>query len=373
MTHRSAPQEGPAEYLLIDGVAKRRFRRSLLQWFGVHARALPWRPSPGLYETWVSEIMLQQTQVATVVPYYTRFVRRFPHVDAVAAADEQELLRYWEGLGYYRRARHLHAAARVIVAQHGGQIPTSIALLRTLPGIGRYTGSAILSIALDQRHAILEANTVRLLSRLMALTADPAQSESQRQLWALAESLVPRRRCGDFNQALMELGSTICTPRAPQCPHCPIAVHCSARAEGLQEHIPCSPKKTTYTALHEAAVVIQHSADSVLLRQCGADERWAGMWDFPRFEMAHPDTSIRCELHRKVAELTGLKIRSLAHFATLKYGVTRFRITLDCYRARCRAPGAARDDLRWVPLAEIGSYPLSVTGRKITHLLAAPP
>ena len=370
MTPRNTPQDEPAPDLLADERSKRNFRRLLLRWFATHARALPWRPSPGLYETWISEIMLQQTQVATVVPYYLRFLQRFPHVAALAAADEHELLRCWEGLGYYRRARQLHAAARVIVAEHGGRIPTSIDLLRALPGIGRYTAGAILSIALDQRHPILEANTVRVLSRLSALAADPTCSESQRQLWALAELLVPHRRCGDFNQALMELGSTICTPRAPDCPRCPVSAFCTVRARGLQHCVPHPKKKTLYEAVHEAAVVIQHAKGGVLLRRCGADERWAGLWDFPRFETVADDALAPSELHRRVAELTGLTIRSARRFATIKYGVTRFRITLSCYRTSCRRRGLARDDLRWVTLAEITSYPLSVTGRKISRLLA---
>ncbi|MHB8973632.1 MAG: A/G-specific adenine glycosylase [Pirellulaceae bacterium] len=372
MTRRQTPQDEPAQHVLADDLSRRRFQRLLLRWFAAHARALPWRPSPGLYETWISEIMLQQTQVATVVPYYVRFLQRFPHVAALAAADEDEPLRYWEGLGYYRRARQLHAAARVVVAKHGGQIPTSIDVLRTLPGIGRYTGGAILSIALDQRHPILEANTVRVLSRLAALSADPAGSDGRRQLWALAELLVPRRRCGDFNQALMELGSTICTPRAPHCATCPVAAYCAAQARGLQDQIPRPKKKTTYEPVYEAAVVIQHATRGVLLRRCGDDERWAGMWDFPRFETVAGAESAARELPRKVTELTGLTIRATRQFATIKYGVTRFRITLSCYRTSCRSRGPVRDDLRWVTLAEITSYPLSVTGRKIARLLAEP-
>ena len=203
----------PAREFLAGEGAKEQFRRALLRWFTAHARPLPWRPSPGLYETWISEVMLQQTQVATVIPYYVRFLQRFPDVEALAAAQEQELLRFWEGLGYYRRARQLHAAAQQILADHAGRMPTDFAAWRSLPGIGRYTAGAILSIALDQRLPILEANTVRLLARLAALEADPSSRHSQDRLWSLAESLVPPRRCGDFNQALMELGSTVCTPR----------------------------------------------------------------------------------------------------------------------------------------------------------------
>ena len=175
-----------------DAAWKQRFRRGLRAWFAVNARELPWRPSPGLYQTWVSEIMLQQTQVVTVIPHYRRFLARFPTLRVLAQAGEQEVLRCWEGLGYYRRARQLHAAAQKIVAEHGGSFPTSIEHVRALPGIGRYTAGAILSIALDQPHPILEANTVRVLSRLLAYRGDPMRVDGQQLLWAFAEALLPR-------------------------------------------------------------------------------------------------------------------------------------------------------------------------------------
>lgn len=360
----------PTAKLLASRDARQRFGRALLKWFRAHARALPWRPSPGLYETWVSEIMLQQTQVATVIPYYTKFLQRFPNVRSLAAANEREVLRSWEGLGYYRRARQLHAAARQIVADHAGEMPTDLSAWRALPGIGRYTAGAILSIALGQRHPILEANTIRLNARLIGLRDDPTSRASQERLWALAEHLVPARRAGEFNQALMELGSLVCTPREPRCTECPVAEFCVTCAQGWQDRIPVPKRKPVYTAVREAAVVVRSPRGELLLRRCGAEERWAGMWDFPRFtwEAAGPITAVALRQH--VHALTGVTLNDPEPLATLKYGVTRFRITLDCFHAGCQRRSRARQDLQWVQPADLDTFPLSVTGRKISRLLA---
>ncbi len=354
-----------------DARWRQRVRRRLLRWFDRHARDLPWRPSPGLYETWVSEIMLQQTQVATVVPYYQRFLARFPSVAALAAADEQEVLRHWEGLGYYRRARQLHTAAQQIVAHHEGRFPTEYAQVRALPGVGRYTAGAILSIALDQRHPILEANTIRLLSRLLALADDPHGRDGQLRLWTMAELMLPRRRVGDLNQALMELGSTICTAGVPACDACPLAPDCPTWAAGLQQQIPPPKTRTTYTDCHEAAVVV-HCGNRLLLRYCQPGERWEGMWDFPRFPIEPVRHGAAAEqLVRGVADLTGLTITLGKQLTTIRHGVTRYRITLTCYLARSPRVNQPARHLRWVTHAEAATMPLSVTGRKIWKLLAA--
>ena len=193
-----------------------------MKWFDQHQRNLPWRKNKSLYRIWISEIMLQQTQVATVIDYFNRFVKRFPNIKRLAAASEADVLRLWEGLGYYRRARQLHAAAKTIVECHGGQFPTDITDVLALPGIGRYTAAAILSIAQDQRLPILEGNTIRLFARLLAMNSDPRTTENQKRLWEFSESLLPRKQVGDFNQSLMELGSEICTPRNPNCKICPL-------------------------------------------------------------------------------------------------------------------------------------------------------
>ncbi len=321
---------------------KQAFRRALLRWFEKHARDLPWRRTRHPYHVWVSEIMLQQTQVATVVPYFQRFIAQFPSIHELAAADEQSVLRAWEGLGYYRRARQLHQAAGTIVRQHAGEFPTRIEEVRTLPGIGRYTAGAVLSIALDQRHPILEANTIRLLSRLAGFRGDPSRSDGQRFLWDFAELLLPRRRVGEFNQALMELGATVCSARQPACDACPVARRCPTLAQGLQQQIPRPKPKTRYVDVQEAAVVVR-CRGKFLLRCCQTGERWAGLWDFPRFPLVSAKReSLSQELVTNVADLTGLAIQPGRHLATLRHGVTRFRITLQCHEATCAASHACR-------------------------------
>ena len=207
---------------LPDAAWKKSFRRRLLCWYRRAARDLPWRRERNPYRIWISEVMLQQTQVATVRPYFHRFLREFPNIRTLAEADERSVLRLWEGLGYYRRAQQLHEAARIVVEQHDAQFPRDPQTLRSLPGIGRYTVGAVLSIAFDARLPVLEANTVRLLSRLLAYDQNPMRAAGQRLLWTFAEQLLPRQNVGTLNQALMELGSEICTPRTPKCDECPL-------------------------------------------------------------------------------------------------------------------------------------------------------
>jgi A/G-specific adenine glycosylase len=359
----------------IDSLAGRRaLARKLLAWFDRHARDLPWRQTSDLYAIWISEIMLQQTQVATVIPYWRRFLARFPDAAALAAADEQEVLRLWEGLGYYRRARQLHAAASQIAAVHGGQFPATFADVRALPGIGRYTAGAILSIGLDQRLPILDANTIRVLSRLSGFAGDPAAAAGQRHLWSVAEAILPRERAGAFNQALMELGSEICTPRAPACDRCPVAGLCAARQRGLVDRIPRAPAKMKYEEVTEAAVVIRHRG-RVLVRRCQPGERWAGLWDFPRFALLSRSAEAGLEeLPTQTKALTGLVIDDPTHLATIRHGVTRYRITLHCYAAKlkgARAAATRTGDSRWLQPAELAELPLSTTGRKIARLIGA--
>lgn len=340
-------------------------RRKLLAWFRGHARDLPWRETTDAYRVWVSEIMLQQTQVASVIPYYRRFVKKFPTVVELARADEAAVLRMWEGLGYYRRARQLHAAANVIVEQHRGEFPADPGAVRQLPGIGRYTAGAILSIAFDQRQPILEANTLRLYSRLLAYDQDPATGQGQKMLWEFAESLLPRRHAGTFNQALMELGSEVCTPRHPACEKCPLATLCPTQARGLQARIPVMRKKPPVETLRQACVVVWRR-DRVLLRRCGDRERWAGMWDFPRFDLAaQRGAALRAELSEKVAGMTGILIRPGPRLTSITHCVTRYRIHLACYEAAHEAGSVRKNQSAWVRPADLREYPLNVTARKI--------
>ena len=355
-----------------DPAWRRNVRRRLVNWFARHARDMPWRHTRDPYCIWISEIMLQQTQVATVIPYYERFLAELPDVSALARAGEDRVLRLWEGLGYYRRARQMHLAAKTIVDEHGGAFPRNKRDVLALPGVGRYTAGAILSIALDAREPILEANSVRVLSRWSAYRGNPASTAGQRHLWALAELMLPRKHVGRFNQALMELGSQVCMPAKPECDGCPAAGYCRAQVDGLWAKIPAPSAKTRYKDVREAAIVI-HRNGRVLLRRCGADERWAGLWDFPRFGIdARGGAKLEDEMIEKTRQMTGISVELAGTMATIKHGVTRYRITLSC-RAAQYARGSrkpkARSTLQWVAPSRLDSYPLSATGRKIARLL----
>jgi A/G-specific adenine glycosylase len=342
---------------------KQRLRRRLLAWYADHARDLPWRKSRDPYRVWVSEIMLQQTQVATVRDYFERFVAAFPDVHALAKAEEQQVLRQWEGLGYYRRARQLYAAAKKVVAKYEGQFPSDVDSLQSLPGIGRYTAGAIASIAFDQRAPILEANTIRLLSRLIAYRDDPLRTAGQRILWQTAADILPQKEVARFNQALMELGSLVCTPTNPTCDECPLSGICAAHRLGAQNKIPRPKAKQTYTELREAAVIIRRNG-RVLMRQCGEGERWAGLWDFPRFALdAEGPLFARDEIASTVRRKTSVECAPGTLLKTLKHGVTRFRITLDCYAAEYISGRATNS--KWIPLESLATIPLSTTGRKV--------
>ncbi len=369
-TERISAVEGVSRR--FSSAQKQSLRRMLVRWYRKHARDLPWRRSRDPYRVWVSEIMLQQTQVKTVRAYFSRFVRAFPNVRRLAAADEHDVLRLWEGLGYYRRARQLHAAARRIVTQYGGRFPQTVDELRTLPGVGRYTAGAIASIAFGQRAPILEANTIRLLSRLIGYRDDPQSAAGQRLLWHIAEDILPQKNVAQFNQALMELGSLVCAPREPECQNCPLSRLCRANLLGLQQEIPRAKPRQQYTELHEVAVVV-HKAGRVLMRRCAPGERWAGLWDFPRFTIAAEGPLLaRQELVTKLHEHTGIICEPRAVLKTLRHGVTRYRITLECYAAGYvagRARGVNGAIVKWIPLAGLPALPLSTTGRKIAGLV----
>jgi A/G-specific adenine glycosylase len=357
---------------IFTKLTKYSLHQRLLDWFSAEARDLPWRGTRDLYRIWISEVMLQQTQVATVVDYYERFVARFPDVQSLAAADEHEVLRLWEGLGYYRRARQLHAAARQIVSMHDGEFPATFAEVVALPGIGRYTAGAILSIGRDAKLPILEANTVRVLSRLTAFRGDTTSPQGQKFLWRIAEELLPDNSIGNFNQALMELGATICTPRLPACLLCPLSSLCPTRKAGRQEQIPAPKKPKNFEDVSEAAVVLRRRDGRVLLRLHKPGERWAGLWGFPRFKLAGKKPRLD-EMKEQTRLLTGHAPVALDKLAVIKHGVTRFRITLHVMEgnvARVRPTSLPADtEFAWVSAGQLSERALSTTGRKIAKLI----
>ncbi len=368
-----AEPPAPGDVVRPSVSLRRRVHAGLLAWFEKARRDLPWRRDRDPYRIWVSEVMLQQTTVAAVVPYFERFLTAFSTLADLAAADEQDVLRLWEGLGYYRRARDLHRAARQLVASHGGDIPDDPDVLRGLPGLGRYTLGAVLSQAFDRRLPIVEANSLRVLCRLFGRADDPRRGPAQRWLWQVAEDLLPTTRAGDFNQALMELGALVCTPTAPRCGECPLAKDCVARRLGLQEAIPAKAAPTAITEVTEVAVVIRRAGE-VLLAQRPDAGRWARMWEFPHGPLTDGEVH-ETAARRLAADLAGLDVRPGEELMTLKHGVTRYRITLVCFEAEHRG-GAFRSAFYreglWLAPDRLAEYPVSAPQRRLAKALVTP-
>lgn len=354
------------------------FSRDLLNWFDQHAAALPWRNTRDPYHIWLSEIMLQQTQVATVVDYYTRFLARFPTVAALAAAPLDDVLKAWEGLGYYSRARNLHRAARVIMDAHGGQLPSAASDLQKLPGIGRYTAHAIASIAFGAAVAVLDGNVTRVLTRLYDIADDVAEAATRRRLWALAEALLPADRPGDHNQAMMELGRVVCTPRRPRCAACPVRAHCAAFAAGVQAARPVKQPKAPTPHYDVAAGVIHGmgaNAGYLLIAQRPADGLLGGLWEFPGGKQ-EPGESLPEALARELAEELAITVEVGERLVQVKHGFTHFRITLHAYECwHVAGEPAARGvaDFAWVALDAMDAYAFGAADRRIIQALRARP
>jgi A/G-specific adenine glycosylase len=369
---RSLQKDPSASPCDISPARRRWLGRHLLTWFAASARPMPWRLDRDPYGIWVSEVMLQQTTVAAVIPFYPPFLEAFPTVADLAAASEQDVLRLWQGLGYYRRARHLHQAARELVASHGSCVPNDPRLFRELPGVGRYILGAVLSQAFDRRLPILEANTLRLLSRFFGRRDDPRTAAGQRWLWDAAERMLPARQVGQFNQAMMELGALICTPLAPRCSACPLALHCQARRLGLQAQIPPRSAPAPATLVEEAAVVARRGR-KVLLVQRPPEGRWAGLWEFPHGPL-EPGESHEAAAGRLLVSLTGVRASVGAELLTLRHTITRYRITLVCFEARFDSGQFASSfytQAAWVRPAQLGSFPVSSPQRRLARALMA--
>ena len=369
-----------------DGRRRAAFQRRLIAWFRRHARSFPWRETRDPYAIWVSEVMLQQTQTAAVESFFRRFLARFPDVATLAAAHPDEVLRHWEGLGYYRRARSLHAAARQIVALHGGRIPDDPETLQSLPGIGRYTAGAILSFAFDRPAPILEANSRRVLRRLLADPEHPNDTTDS-FLWQSAERLLPSRQAAVYNQALMELGGLVCLARHPRCRDCPVQDYCNAYRLGIQNDVAGISSTTPTTAVQELAIAIRQRRAVLLLRRAEGG-RWAGMWDFPRLDITQEvaragrrsnPTPPADRVEESVRRSLGLPIRLGPHFLRFRHAVTRFRITVDCFLAEVSSaetiPAGPKptepgwSEAAWLEPSSLEDIPLSSPGRRIAAAL----
>ncbi len=342
-------------------------------------RELPWRAEPrDPYAVWVSEIMLQQTQVATATPYLQRWLERFPTVEALAAADLGDVLKAWEGLGYYSRARNLHKAALIVVDQHGGRLPAERRSLLALPGIGRYTAGAILSIAFGQAAAVLDGNVKRVLARVYDVEGTIGKSATEKELWRLAEGLVAAvepRQAGPLNEALMDLGATVCLPQGPRCLLCPLHAWCLARQRGTQEERPVRTARKPLPHLDVTAAVLRRPGqpEQFLIAQRPPEGMLGGLWEFPGGKQ-HEGESLPDCLRREMQEELAVEVAVGAPVAVVKHAYTHFRITLHAFECQLLAGepqpiGVA--DWRWVTLEELAGYAFAVTDQKIILALKA--
>ena len=341
-----------------------KFQKRLLAWFRAHRRDLPWRRSRNPYRIWVAEVMLQQTRIAAVVPYYRRFLRRFPDVRSLAHAREEEVLKLWSGLGYYGRARNLHRAAKQIVAQHAGKFPRELDAALALPGIGQYTAAAILSIAYNEPLAVLDGNVARVLARLGAVPGELRAPKRWRELGERANRILARSAAGDWNQALMELGETICTPQSPRCGECPVSRWCAAHARGLTDEIPAVRRKRAPVRIKIAAAILRDPLGrTILVKDPGAHDGvlFSRMWQFPAVEVAHEPQR---ELAAHLKATLDFHADSLVALPEARHGVTFRDIALLPFLARvARLPKRPRT--RIVPLERLSELPVSSATRKI--------
>ncbi len=367
------------------GNSKPKIQNQLLAWFRVQARDLPWRHDRSAYRVWLSEMMLQQTQVETVIPYFRRFLERFPTINDLAAAPLGDVLKLWEGLGYYARARNLHKAAQVIVAERHGEWPRTVEELMGLPGIGRYTAGAIASLAFDVHAPVLDGNVIRVLCRLFAIERDPKDTKVREELWQLAEALLPSpqsgeshgetsrglgARAGEFNEALMEFGALICTPRQPKCGVCPLAKYCEAKQRGRQDQLPIKTKRKPLPHFDVTAAVIRKNG-RLLIAQRPLGGRLGGLWEFPGGKVEPGETLKQC-LRREIKEELGVRIKVGQQITSIDHAYTHFKITLhafECELVSGQLQALQVQDFKWVRMSELKKYAFAKTDLKIIEAL----
>jgi A/G-specific adenine glycosylase len=352
--------------------------RSLLRWFRANARDLPWRHTRNPYAIWVSEIMLQQTQVKTVLPYWNRWMQRLPDIQSLARASSDEIHKLWEGLGYYHRVRNMQRAAREIVEKHGGEFPTEFDSIRALPGIGRYTVGAICSIAFNQPTPILDGNVLRVLARLYGINRDPANPATREQLWDLAEQLVQRSAklrpdrstlhhnqfaCSDFNQSLMELGAVICKPREPQCLACPVSTHCIALQTDRVHDLPFRPRRPPPTARRFLAFVVERQG-RILVRKRAEGVINGGLWELPNAEIAHGPLRIA-----QATKALGLLPAGSQPLCRISHSITRYRFMTEAFRAEASPGFKTSRTIRWVKWKNLDRLAFPSAHKQIIDLL----
>lgn len=348
-------------------------RQTLLAWYADCGRDLPWRDRSDPYKIWVSEIMLQQTQVKTVIPYYDRWLQQFPTVETLAAADIQQVLKAWQGLGYYARARNLHQAAKAIAASDGGVFPNTLEALLALPGIGRTTAGGILSAAFNLPVPILDGNVKRILARLIALPVPPAKAS--KRLWQLSESLLDPQQPRDFNQALMDLGATICTPKRPNCDRCPWHPHCTAYQLQKQSEFPMREPSNPIPHKKIGVAVIWNDKNEILIDRRREQGLLGGLWEFPGGKIEPGETVEAC-IFREIQEELGIEVEVGSHLISVEHAYTHFRVTLSVHHCRHLAgePQPLEcEEVRWVKLEELDGFAFPKANVKIIEALRQQP
>ena len=349
-----------------NGVGKngnKKIQRNLLKWFKKNGRNLPWRKTTDPYAIWVSEIMLQQTQVATVISYYKKFLKSIPSVRHLARANLSRVLKIWEGLGYYSRARNLHSASQIVLNLFHGRIPDTLKDLLTLPGVGRSTAGAILSFAFQKEAPILDGNAKRVISRLFAVSDNPTRGKTEDLLWKISESLIPKGLSNPFNQALMDLGSMLCTPKEPECDQCPLRDVCKGRASGKPENYP--PKRTRRTIPHVQSVSAVIKKDrKVLLNQRAPTGLLGGLWEFPNWKS---EAESRRRLRSDIKKEIGIDVEVKKFIGTFKQTFSHFKLSLHVYHCQ---PRNGKGKGKWVPVQDLHLFPMSRIHRRIADLIS---
>jgi A/G-specific adenine glycosylase len=346
------------------------FRRALLAWYRASARDLPWRRTSDPYAVWLSEIMLQQTRVDQGLPYFERFIAAFPTVRVLAAANEDRVLKLWEGLGYYSRARNLHRAAKIVASEYDGRFPATAVELQTLPGVGRYTANAIASIAFGERVPVLDGNVVRVLSRIYNIAGCTDDTNVRERLWKLAAQLVPATRPGDFNQAMMELGARVCTPRSPHCDACPVAKHCAARTAGVQEKRPVRKTKQATPRYEMAAAAIKRNGRYLLAKRPSSG-LLGGLWELPCAKVRSGETHQRA-LARELRQHFGVRVKVGGIVASVQHAYSHFKVSLHVYACEIvdGEPAPANyEEVRWIARSQFKRYALPKVLHKFVNML----
>jgi len=350
---------------------KKAVESDLLPWFAENRRSMPWRSNRTPYRVWISELMLQQTRVDQVIPYFNRFMKRFPSLKKLAEASQEDVLKMWEGLGYYSRARNLHKAARIIVSDFNGRFPDTADKIQKLPGIGSYTTAAIGSLAFNLDLAVLDGNVIRVLSRLLAYTKDPRSAAAKKELQQWANDLLVIGRAGDFNESMMELGATVCLPKNPDCGQCPLARVCTANASGRPTDYPVKAPKKKVPHIVVGAAVITNSRGEILIAQRRTEDMLGGLWEFPGGKQENGETIRQC-IEREIHEELGVKIETGDFLLTVNHAYSHFTMEMHTFFAKIKS-GRPKplecQDFRWLKVKNLRDVPYSRADLKIIDAL----